>query len=384
MISSDTIDPYISRRVQSSAPLPKQIGGEVVRLRHIDRIRAIAILCMVQVHTAAIIALAGISIDHPLAFVSAAIGGMAAPLFVTISGWAMYTSAKRRSESENNDFSSWMRWVLPRFTILVLCQLFVNSALLLERGGRFEWMTPGVLTLLALATLLGPALIFLKKGQRVLLLLLLIISPLIIGDLSGLGFSWVERVSSQGFEQWIARLLLNGTYPALPWLAFIVLGTLIEDYREDASTKKIVKFGLMLIGMSMVFSFYNDIPWALTKGDAVLTFFPANSPFIFTSVIFVIILFKLLQGDEMSGGEPLGGARLSWLEPAGRLSLTIYVIHFVVLGIIAFEMQNQPRSGVYLTFLFTIVHTSIWIPLAILHEKYISEISFEGLLRKFN
>jgi hypothetical protein len=47
-------------------------------------------------------------------------------------------------------------------------------------------------------------------------------------------------------------------------------------------------------------------------------------------------------------------------------------------------MQNQPRSGVYLTFLFTIVHTSIWIPLAILHEKYISEISFEGLLRKFN
>ena len=355
-----------------------------MRLRHIDRIRAIAILCMVQVHTAAIIAPAGISIDHPLAFVSAAIGGMAAPLFVTISGWAMYTSAKRRSESENNDFSSWMRWVVPRFTILVLCQLFVNSALLLERGGRFEWMTPGVLTLLALATLLGPALIFLKKGHRVLLLLLLIISPLIIGDLSGLGFSWVERVSSQGFEQWIARLLLNGTYPALPWLAFIVLGTLIEDYREDASTKKIVQFGLVLIGMSMVFSFYNDIPWALTTGNAVLTFFPANSPFIFTSVILVIILFKLLQGDEMSGGEPFGGTRLSWLEPAGRLSLTIYVMHFVVLGIIAFEMQNQPRSGVYLAFLFTVVHTSIWIPLAILHEKYISEISFEGLLRKFN
>ena len=86
----------------------------------------------------------------------------------------------------------------------------------------------------------------------------------------------------------------------------------------------------------------------------------------------------------MSGGEPLCGTRLSWLEPAGRLSLTIYVMHFVVLGIIAFEMQYQPRSGIYLTFLFTIIHTSIWIPLAILHEKYIPEISFEGLLRKFN
>ena len=136
-----------------------------MRLRHIDRIRAIAILCMVQVHTAAIIPPEGISISHPLAFISAAIGGMAAPLFVTISGWGLYSSAKRRNESENSDFSSWIRWILPRFIILVLCQLFVNSALLLERGGNFEWMTPGVLTLLALACLLGPVLIFLKKGQ---------------------------------------------------------------------------------------------------------------------------------------------------------------------------------------------------------------------------
>jgi hypothetical protein len=30
------------------------------------------------------------------------------------------------------------------------------------------------------------------------------------------------------------------------------------------------------------------------------------------------------------------------------------------------------------------VHTSIWIPLAILHEKYIPKISFEELLKKFN
>jgi uncharacterized membrane protein YeiB len=75
---------------------------------------------------------------------------------------------------------------------------------------------------------------------------------------------------------------------------------------------------------------------------------------------------------------------LSWLEPAGRLSLTIYVMHFVLLGIIAYKMQNQPRMELYTAFLLTIVHTSIWIPLAILHEKYIPKISFEELLKKFN
>lgn len=355
-----------------------------MRLRHIDRIRAIAILCMVQVHTAAIIPPEGISISHPLAFVSAAIGGMAAPLFVTISGWGMYSSTKRRSESENSDFSSWVRWILPRFIILVLCQLFVNSALVLERGGRFEWMTPGVLTLLALACLLGPVLIFLKNGQRVLLMLLLVFSPLLIGDMNGVGFNWIERVSSQGFAEWINRLLLNGTYPALPWLAFVVLGSLIEDYRDNLAIRRIVALGLVMIGISMAFSIYKDIPWALTTGDAILTFFPANTPFIFTSIIFVIILFKLLEGNEMTGGEPTGGRRLSWLEPAGRLSLTIYVVHFVILGVIAFEMQNRPQLGIYIAFLLTIAHTAIWIPLAILHEKYIPQVSFEGLLRKFN
>jgi uncharacterized protein len=356
-----------------------------MRLRYIDRIRAIAILCMVQVHTAAIIPPEGISVDHPIAFVSAAIGGMAAPMFVTISGWGIYRSAKRRKESVNTDIFSWMYWILPRVIILSFCQLLVNSALLLERGGRFEWMTPGVLTLLAIASILGPLLVYIRRDRRLGLMLLLLITPLIIGDFNGIDLNWIERVSSYGTEQWIERLLLNGTYPALPWLSFIVLGSLIDDYTEDLNSQdKILKFSLIIIGVSMIYSFYLGIPWALTEGNAILTFFPANTMFIFTSGIFVIILFKVLEGDEKSGGKPKGGGKLSWLEPAGRLSLTIYVMHFLLLGIVAYEMQNQPRLELYTAFLLTIVHTSIWIPLAVLHEKYIPKISFEELLRKFN
>jgi hypothetical protein len=96
---------------------------------------------MVQVHTAAIIPPEGISVDHPIAFVSAAIGGMAAPMFVTISGWGIYRSATRRSNSGNNNISSWISWMIPRITILTICQLLVNSALFIDRGGRFDWMT---------------------------------------------------------------------------------------------------------------------------------------------------------------------------------------------------------------------------------------------------
>lgn len=356
-----------------------------MRLRYIDRIRAIAILCMVQVHTAAIIPPEGISVDHPIAFVSAAIGGMAAPMFVTISGWGIYRSAKRRNDSEDNDISAWIYWIFPRVIILSLCQLLVNSALLLERGGRFEWMTPGVLTLLAIASILGPILVHLPKEKRILSLIILIFSPLMIGDLNGIDLNWLERVASNGLGEWFERLLLNGTYPALPWLAFIVLGSLIDDHSDNLNNQdRVIKFGLVIIGISMIYSFYEDIPWALTEGNAILTFFPANTIFIFTSGIFVVILFGILEGNEKSGGEPKGGQKLSWLEPAGRLSLTIYVMHFLLLGIVAYEMQNQPRLELYTAFLLTIIHTSIWIPLAVLHEKYIPKISFEELLRRFN
>ena len=60
-----------------------------MRLRHIDRIRAVAVLCMVEVHTAAILPPRGMTVGDPGAFIAAAFGGMAAPMFIMISGWGM-------------------------------------------------------------------------------------------------------------------------------------------------------------------------------------------------------------------------------------------------------------------------------------------------------
>ena len=74
-----------------------------MRLRHIDRMRAIAVLCMVEVHTAAIVPPEGVTVGHPAAFVAAAIGGMAAPMFIAISGWGIHLSATRRAADPEHD-----------------------------------------------------------------------------------------------------------------------------------------------------------------------------------------------------------------------------------------------------------------------------------------
>ena len=353
-----------------------------MRLKHIDRIRAIAVLFMVEVHTAAIVPPSGITVGHPAAFVAAAFGGMAAPMFVTVSGWGMYSSASRRL-SEGHSASQWVNWIVPRFALLCLCQILVNILLNVERGGRFEWHTPGVLTLLAISAVICPALVRTSMRARSILMLLFCVSPLLMGASSGPELGWFERVDARGIQEWMARLLWNGTYPVLPWLFYILLGTVLQDLREDyRARERGIVLGIIATTITLAMSVAEGIDWVLTSGDAVLTFFPASMPFLVVSGTMVALALRILEGKEESGGEPLMGDRLSLLEPAGRMSLTIYVSHFAVLGVVALLMDGEPRMSLVPAFLVTILHTIVWIPLAVIHESRFPGLSLEGLLRR--
>ena len=99
---------------------------------------------------------------------------------------------------------------------------------------------------------------------------------------------------------------------------------------------------------------------------------------------FALLAHRILEGNETNGGEPWKGDGLSFLEPLGKITLTVYVAHFAVLGIVASMVQGEPRLELVPAFAATILHTLIWVPLAIWHQKHIPEISFESLLRRFS
>ena len=348
-----------------------------MRLRYIDQMKAIAILFMVEVHTAAILPPEGITVSHPAAFIAAAFGGMAAPLFVTVSGWGMHRGSKKRFEDGLNS-QSWVYWVLPRVVILTACQFLVNFLLAIDRGGRFEWHTPGVLTLLAIAAIFAPLICRCTSQQLIMIFSIFAISPIILGDLNGSELSWSSRVDSLGIDEWIQRLLVNGTYPVFPWLAFSTLGAIIADSRENSPIRKnMILIGGFVFFISIILSIYSEKAWALTEGDAVLTFFPATIFFVFVTAMFVVIAHELLLLN--SKYEYLD---LKFLEASGRLTLTIYVLHFAILGIAADYMTGEPRLGVSTAFAVTFAHTLIWIPLAILHQRYCPKISLEELLKR--
>ncbi len=352
------------------------------RLRHVDQMKAVAVLCMVEVHTAAIIPPEGITVGHPAAFIAAAFGGMAAPMFITLSGWGIYKSGLRKNNAKDKN---WTKWILSRVCLLFICQIIVNIALNMDRGGRFYWQTPGVLTLLAIASLLTPIIIMMSNRIRTYMMLIMIVSPLLIGEYSGLEWSWSHRVDSQGVYEWIERLLWNGTYPATPWLGYIFLGSLIFDFQDKPETRdNVIKIGLVITVFSIFIAIIQKKAWALTSGNALLTFFPASSFFLVVSGTVVVLIMKILEGDEISGGKAKFSERLSSLEAVGRITLTIYVVHFIILGIAALLLIDKPRFGLFTAFSITIIHTLLWIPLANWHQKNIPNISFENLLRKIN
>ncbi len=342
------------------------------RLTHIDIMRAIAILFMIEVHAAATFQPSNISIESPFALLAAMIGGMAAPLFVTISGWGTHRSLQRRLKNNNHDL---MRWVVIRVVVLILCQFLVN----IISYHLFEWHTPGVLSLLAICALTSVAITRLSIKIRLLLLILISISPLIIAEYFIINLSWSTRISSPDLFFWISRVFVSGTYPLFPWLSFFILGGLISDFSKNSR----VRIGLLFGGAAifiLLFALINNLTWALTSGDALLTFFPASMPFIITAIAGVLLIHEILLTN------------IQWNEKSilyrgfihmGSLSLTIYVLHFIPFSL--YELSGiDAKFNIFHSFIIIITYTIMWWFFAILHLKYCKNISLEFILRKLS
>ena len=257
----------------------------------------------------------------------------------------------------------------------------VNALFNENHGGRFEILTPGILTLFAVSAILMPVLSKIGTFSRGVLMILFILAPSMLGGHAGPEWSWSTRIHSDGFAEWFERLLINGTYPAIPWLSYTILGSLIADLKEDVLNRKRMFFaGLIFTSYTVLVSITQNETWALTEGDAVLTFFPANSEFVIVSATFVILLQMILDRVENNPEEATIGRIMRGLEPAGRLSLTIYVGHFALLGafVATFGRGSFPLE---VSFALTVIHMIAWIPISIVHERIAPNYSLEQVIR---
>jgi len=100
-----------------------------------------------------------------------------------------------------------------------------------------------------------------------------------------------------------------------------------------------------------------------------LTFFPANPAFIVAAITGTLLIWFLVQHFV-----------LSLLVSTGRISLTIYVIHFIPLSLMH-NFDNDYQWSVGLSASIVMLYTLIWIPISLLWLKYLPSINLEKLLR---
>ena len=333
--------------------------SQKVRLTHPDQVRGVAILLMVMVHAAATWTPSSISKTSILAFIVSGLGGLAAPLFITLVGWGVAKSKLTGSK------------IIIRGTFLLVGQLVVNIC----APHLFEPLTPGVLSLIALIIIFAPIWLGLirhkaKSGAHlwVPLITIIVFLPTIFPTIFGPS-EWSSRVEVNTPSNIISHLFITGTYPLVPWISFAIIGALIADGKTQ-NARNFFLMGTILFLTFTIYSNMSEKTLALPHGEAIMTFFPANTPFLISAILGVGIIWEVMKKAPS----------LKPLTDLGQLSLTIYILHFLPFVLLHNLDEKGNWSATHCT-IVVLIYTLIWLPLAHLHAKHIPKISLENLLR---
>ncbi|GIR34214.1 MAG: hypothetical protein CM15mP47_4400 [Methanobacteriota archaeon] len=254
--------------------------GQIVRYRTIDSLRGLAVLLMVMVHAAATWNPFYSAQSSILAYTVAGLGGLAAPLFVTIFGWGL---AKSRASQKSNFIKA---------IILLLLQVIVN----LSSPHLYDAFTPGILSLFALLILLKPLILNIASTIQTLSGFVgITIAMMLFNDLAynfqGAN-SWDSRVFTDDIVTGLSHLLFTGTYPLFPWMVFAVVGAFLgSSITEGGKTLPRNNTTLLLIIIGVCYCLFTLISanvtgsiWAHPTEGQYLNFFPANIGFLIGSM----------------------------------------------------------------------------------------------------
>ena len=334
------------------------------RIEHIDSLRGMAVLLMVMVHAAATWNPFEGAQSTILAYIISGLGGLAAPLFVTLFGWGIYRS-KLTTQGR-----------ILQAIFLFIAQILVN----ISAPHLFNPLTPGILSLMAILTLISPLIKKLIKFQInsfTIIVLLTFTIQIFFSEIQGVG-EWAERVDDSSTWIIISNLILTGTYPLFPWFLFAYFGAFISSHKTDLNQtlepNKPVQFliicGLLFCLSTFFYAQHSGALWAHPSADAYLNFFPANAPFIIAAFTGVSLLWIFIQRINSPT-----------TNNAGKISLTIYLIHFIPLSLM-YEFDTKYDWGLLWSSIIVISYTLIWIPIANIWNKLLPNLNLEYLLRK--
>ena len=324
------------------------------RFREIDSLRGLAVLLMVMVHAAATWNPTSAAQTSALAYIVAGLGGLAAPLFVTIFGWGMYKSKSPRKS------------ILIKASALLILQYTVN----LSSPHLYEPYSPGILSLFAILLVTRPLIMkSIESTNKIFIFSSFMIMMFIINgylfQFQGTN-NWNSRISANGPLEIIELALFSGTYPLFPWIIFCVvggyLGSLVagggKTLPKNNATLTAIVIGISYCITTLYLAEVNSKVWAHPSKGHYLNFFPANFGFMIAAVTGVLILWLIIQEFK-----------LLLFEQAGKVSLTVYVIHFIPLTYLS-DLENERNWTIMEASQAVVLFTTTWLIFAYFCNRY--------------
>jgi surface polysaccharide O-acyltransferase-like enzyme len=318
---------------------------------------------MVMVHAAATWGPPPSTQPPALVYVVSGMGGLAAPLFVTVFGWGCFHG---RSTTKQR---------LYRTAFFVIAQTGVNAS----SPHLFDLWTPGVLTLFGFLTITQPLWLhpLRQRSHQTMVSILLSTFFLTAFFPSIQGYSgWDVRIETTSALQWISHVCLTGTYPLFPWILFAVFGAWIAGnggehatFPKTNASKAMLGGAFSCTAATLAYANLGGLEWAAPTGDSVLTFFPANTPFLIAALLGVAFLWMLIERYSVSS-----------LGLLGRRSLTVYLVHFIPIGI--FHSVDEAQSFTFAqSMIVVLAYTCVWWPAAHAWDRLAPRMNVEQLFR---
>ncbi|MFZ1983026.1 MAG: DUF418 domain-containing transporter, partial [Desulfatitalea sp.] len=300
------------------------IGISPQRWTSIDALRGLAVLLMITQHVAYWVCFP--SGANWVVQATGALGGLAAPIFVTLSGWGVAFTSQRNAAAGCD------RLLIIRGLVIMGYGFLMNLL-------TPDWFAPAswyVLHLLGLALILAPLLRRVSNPWLLVLIVLGLVATVIVQNMLETPFRlYNEDMAAPKKPGGVLRFALaEGFFPLLPWIAFFISGLLAGRWLLAGQTVKIVRFAFVLIAATAVLAGVYSLGFDFTRHPHWIrfftfktTFYPAMTPI----TLFLMAVALLLLGGFVHLEKKSAPHAANLLVNLGRTSLTLLIVHVAVI-----------------------------------------------------
>ena len=292
------------------------------RLESVDILRGIAVLTMIQQHV--LFWLCSDIRGNLLVLVLNALGGLAAPLFVTLAGVGSSLAVQR--------LSCWDLLIPLRGAILIGFGYLLN---LLAPHWFFinAWY---ILHLIGFALIIGPLLQRISSAYIMAMMAAVILITAILQIYFETPFKLFNHQMgiSNSLRDFLKHVLAEGFFPIFPWLAYFMAGMVSGRWLIYKEEKKIGCLAIALFAtfMGLIISalicpLVTKSVWLSRFFTFIPTFYPALIPI--TLLLMSLSLLFLFAARSLEAKMPLHNLRI--LAYLGKSSLTLLMVHVVII-----------------------------------------------------